>query len=380
MATGSFILHGATKKVGNLVTYKRDGKQIVRERATSVANPKSIGQASQRANFAPVAKFYSPLSVVLEKSYEGLSKAQSYSKFLKENIGLAKKNGWFLPKNYGFFPLPYELSSGTIRPLQYEMLVGTDALKIVGTEAMQDAGLTTIGGLSQVFIALGYSVGDQITVIVVKSDAERTELGSNFWPEFTRFIIAPDSTEPANFPGFDFSFEADDGIEIISNDTYSVKAGAIIVSRYQNKVWRRSTQFLAVNDVIADFLVSLDNKEVSIASYRQASGDIQSDVYLNGSTYEGSEAQTGASIQLSDGTAFTPRQLMQATNYAWVNGTVGTGDNRRAVIKLGVDYLLTSSTKGAISQEQLAGYAVVDGTQPDMKSWLMSQGVAASVF
>lgn len=380
MATGSFILHGSRKSVGNLVTYKRDGVQVVREKATSVANPKTIGQASQRSQFAPVAKFYSPLSVALEQSFEGLSKSKSYSMFLKANIDLAKKNGWFLPKDYAFFPLPYQLSAGTIRPLQYEMLVGTDALKIVGTETMEEATLTTIGGLSQLFVSLGYQVGDQITVIVVKSDAGRDDLGANFWPEFTRFIIAPESTEPANFPGFDFSFETDDGIEVISNDSYSVKAGAIIVSRWQGGVWRRSKQFLAVNDVIADFLVSLDNKAAAIASYRDGTGEIQSDVYLNGSTYAAGQADSGSSIQLTDGTAFTPRNLVVNNNpaYAWVRGVVGT-NQVDAVVAIGSDFLLSQTTKGALPEGAVSANTV-DGTQPAMKQWLLSVGVAQSVF
>lgn len=385
MAIGSFILHGSRKRVGNLVTYKRDGKQVVREKAAAVANPRTIGQAKQRALFAPVAKFYSPLSVVLEQSFEGLSKSQSYSRFLKENLKLSRNNGWYLPKGFAWFPMPYIVSKGTIRPVLYDMDDQANAIRLMDTDALYSVSLTTIGGISQVFLSLGYQAGDQITVIAAKTDGANVDFNANFWPEFVRFIIAPDSTEPANFDGFEFAFISGVGVIIRSNDQYVIVGGAIIVSRFQNGMWRRSSSMMDLVKKVLKWLRDWIKDERAIASYRDGTGDIQSDVYLNGSKVAAGMAGAGSSIHLVDGSSFTPRSLVIVQDgpdaYAYVAGTIGLVNTKRALVKLGDTYLLTKTTKGALpSSIVVSDFALIDGTQPEMKAWLTYNGVAQSVF
>lgn len=118
MAKGNLLLGTAKNSVGDVVMYRREGAQITRVRVRNVKNPKTDAQSFQRAIMAPIAKFYSPLSVVLERSFEGLSKAKSHNKFNQVNAGLARAGKWALPKGTGFFPMPYQLSKGTLPVIQ----------------------------------------------------------------------------------------------------------------------------------------------------------------------------------------------------------------------------------------------------------------------
>lgn len=382
MAKGSFILHGSRKSVGNIVTYKRDGVQVIREKATSVSNPKTAGQANQRALFAPAAKFFSPLSVMLEKSFEGLNKSKSYSRFLQQAIKDAKNNGWYLPKDTGFFPLPYMITDGTIRSMSYVIDAVEGLCFNFGTDIT--VAPTTIGDLSQLFMTNGYLVGDQVTIFLV---GQEDEMGQCY-PVYVRFLLAPESTELLSelSPALSFGINDEQIAVRFTNEPSYIRpyaAGAIIVSRYQNKVWRRSTQRVAVNSDIMEKITSLAWKESSIESYMEGgSGTVFSDVYLNGSTInnEGGDTSIVMQVQLDNGQAFTPTRLEYNPDYAEVTGRIGDGNAALTVpVKLGADWLLTSSTKGALP-EGTTPTRYVDGTQPAMKAWLMSQGVAQSVF
>ena len=77
MAKGNLLLGTAGNSVGDVVMYRREGAQVSRVRVRKIKNPKTDAQSLQRAAFSPVAKFYSPLAVVLERSFEGLSKMKS---------------------------------------------------------------------------------------------------------------------------------------------------------------------------------------------------------------------------------------------------------------------------------------------------------------
>lgn len=278
MAKGNLILGTAKNSVGDVVMYRREGAQITRVRVRNVKNPKTNAQSFQRAIMAPIAKFYSPLSVVLERSFEGLSKAKSHNKFNQVNANLARKNKWALPKGTGFFPLPYQLSQGTIPSVNVKNDGGS--LQYTIDIAHKGAAATTIGQMSADFIAAGYKAGDVVTVIAVSGK----EGSSNFFPLSMQFEI--DSASQV-----EISTLTTNGVSITSveNGGYEVKhvndllfACAVIVSRFDGNMWRRSTQSLVVDltkipDVTTDAAVA-----AAIASYGMTAGDGNPLVYLDG--------------------------------------------------------------------------------------------------
>lgn len=281
MAKGNLLLGTAGNSVGDVVMYRREGAQVSRVRVRKIKNPKTDAQSLQRAAFSPVAKFYSPLAVVLERSFEGLSKMKSYNKFLKTNIDLARTNGWLLPKGTGFFPLPYKLSQGTIT--RTNAYVNEDGQVQMGVPSAESA-FANMGTVSQALINKGYSNGDVVTVIAVIKDGT-----NDFRPVTSQFIIDSESTDAlSTFKGFTIiAALATQGELAFEPRTGSAVAGAIIISRFANDIWRRSTEFLNVLSTQMDSIDTPAYKKAAVASYGASNTDGNPLVYLDGDTLEG---------------------------------------------------------------------------------------------
>lgn len=281
MAKGNLLLGTAGNSVGDVVMYRREGAQVSRVRVRKIKNPKTDAQSLQRAAFSPVAKFYSPLAVVLERSFEGLSKMKSYNKFLKTNIDLARANGWLLPKGTGFFPLPYKLSQGTLQSVNLSYANGAVRLSQFPTGEK-----STIAEVSQAWVNVGYQNGDIVTFIAIVKDAD-----GNYIPSTLQFEINTESTEE------NFSWKLGRA-EIVYESVYRITisnaqegeklaAGAVIVARFENEKWRRSTQFLVCDPSDIAAITAADFKAAAIASYGMNAGDPNPLVYLDGDTLEG---------------------------------------------------------------------------------------------
>lgn len=284
MAKGNLLLGTAGNSVGDIVMYRREGAQVSRVRVRKIKNPKTDAQSLQRAAFSPVSKFYSPLAVVLERSFEGLSKMKSYNKFLKTNIDLARANGWLLPKGTGFFPLPYKLSSGSLPQLNYRTANNGLNFVLSGTSAVP-SDFTTIGHLSTLFINEGYRNGDVITIIVITG-----AVNTDFVPVVNQFIIDNKSSALMTdvFKGVSVEVDLDiSGLLLLFKITGSMAAGAGIVARYQNDVWRRSSQNLVVATTILSTIGTDNYKAAAIASYGATNTGDNPLVYLDGDTLEG---------------------------------------------------------------------------------------------
>lgn len=283
MAKGNLLLGTAGNSVGDVTMYRREGAQVSRVRVRKIKNPKTDAQSLQRAAFSPVAKFYSPLAVVLERSFEGLSKMKSYNKFLKTNIDLARANGWLLPKGTGFFPLPYKLSQGTLPAMVFNSTRVTGALNIVG--ATGSTAPTTIGELSSAMAGLGYVKGDVITVILIQGATNN--IGGSYVPFVAQFEYDTDSEVTVASALPNITIIAESGSWGFSLAQGTLAAGCVIAARFENDKWRRSTQALAVVDSIMTAIAATDYKAAAIASYGMNAGDPNPLVYLDGDTLEG---------------------------------------------------------------------------------------------
>lgn len=278
MAKGNLLLGTAKNSVGDVVMYRREGAQITRVRVRNVKNPKTDAQSFQRAIMAAIAKFYSPLSVVLERSFEGLSKAKSHNKFNQVNANLARKNKWALPKGTGFFPLPYQLSQGTIPAITVitngDGEVFTISISHVGEVA------TTVGQLSADFINAGYKEGDIVTIFGV------IQVNTNgvYFPVSIQFEVKADSTElltSLTKSGVSISVGEGGKWQVTEIDD-KICACAVIVSRFDGNMWRRSTQSLVVRQSIITNVTSDAAVAAAIASYGMTAGDGNPLVYLDG--------------------------------------------------------------------------------------------------
>lgn len=278
MAKGNLLLGTAKNSVGDVVMYRREGAQITRVRVRNVKNPKTNAQSYQRAIMAPIAKFYSPLSVVLERSFEGLSKAKSHNKFNQVNANLARAEKWALPKGTGFWPVPYQLSEGTLPEVSYSFSSDESLLHVVSNTAAP--GTTTVGHLSAMFVGNGFKDGDVVTFIMVCEG-----LNGGFYPQTKQFVIdsASEVLLTTAFPGWAVTILNEGGIGFnINSMGDSAKAGAVIVARFDGKMWRRSSQKLSTNLDLVREQFSKENVAAAIASYGPTAGDGNPLVYLDG--------------------------------------------------------------------------------------------------
>lgn len=291
----NIFLGSGSGSVGDVTSYRREGTQVSRLRVRQINNPKSYGQAEQRNFMAPVSKFYAPLAVALEQSWEGKTPSASYSAFAARNISLARAKGWYLPKGTGFYPMPYQVTQGTLRPVPLVPATDLSAngiqVEVAITSAMEG---DTIGALSKALVSLGYSNGDQITVIFAHDAGN-----GSFYPTYYRFFLNVDSTDLLTTLPFTVAPLVAEATSIsfkpIGDDAV---AGTIIVSRYENEKWRRSTQTMLVSEDILTAITSETAKENAIASYRDGAFVPISEVYLNGATGN-ANAATMATIAIS---------------------------------------------------------------------------------
>lgn len=279
------FLGSGSGSIGDVVSYRREGTQVSRMRVREIKNPRTYSQAEQRNFLAPVSKFYAPLAAALEQSFEGKSTAKSYAAFSSEAVKKARLNGWYLPKGTGFFPLPYKLSHGTIAPLPQVLdpAGGNPQLQINITIVSEGADpITTVGGIVPSFVAAGYKEGDQITVITVKRSAD-----GSYVPAYKRFFLDAESTETlASAFGQNVSAAVPGDSNLIVELAAGHVAAAVIVSRYENEKWRRSTQALMVDTDTLELVTGETAKENAIASYMDGEYVPVSEIYLNGSTQQ----------------------------------------------------------------------------------------------
>lgn len=280
MATYNIFLGSGVRSVGDVTLMRRNGKQVARLRLRTIKNPRSEAQATQRNFVAPVMRFYGALRTVLKGSYQGLNTDASYNAFQRVNIALARTNGWYLQKGAGFFPMPYQLSRGSITPVPYYWYSDNLGYGIGLNFNVAGEGVSTVGYLSTWFVRNGYKQGDVVTIIVVTLDDE-----GGYYPESFQFYVNTSSSVPIeNVIGTNVSLFSRNGKVVIVSGVRSMVAGAVIVSRYQGRNWLRSTQSLSVSPVEIAKLQSEEWREAAIASYMAGGSESGGGVYPGGDT------------------------------------------------------------------------------------------------
>lgn len=264
-------------KLGNIVGYKgRDGKRLARIRQTEVKNPKTDGQIFQRMILATASKAYGLMKSITDHSWQGVSYggvSQSY--FLKKAMERIRK---FVADSMAVFP------STITDPLQWVGLARPDRLNEAGYGLQISEGtIPSVGAtygqdpegeqgelilsrlgtavpdepqggytIKNLMDALGAEVGDQITAVaiyadgsfkrsryIIKSDASATELNAVWTGDANMAVLDNDSiVTDLNIAVFK------SGVLCTSANDNEIAAQAIIISRKENGVWKRSTEYM----------------------------------------------------------------------------------------------------------------------------------------
>ena len=265
MAKGIGLIGNFRGKVGNMVGYNlkdSNNKQTqgVRVYQPVVKNPKTYGQAEQRAKLAPINATYRALKAIIDRGQEGKAYGNK-SRLAWLSAAMKAFNGAWYEKGAAVgYPALIPLTKGSLsQPFTLDPDQGSMAINVTG---ITSAGTTTIGALSTALIAAYPTLanGDQITFVVILSD------GTNMKSFFESIVI--ETTSTAAIPSF---MSITDGvIQIVANGGDQV-AQAIIVSREgDNGSHLRTSSSLISTDNYELSLLETAAKEAAIKSYMAA--------------------------------------------------------------------------------------------------------------
>ena len=325
MAKGNLILGTASRSIGDVTMYRRNGQQVSRARVRKIGNPRTEGQAKQRMLQAALTRFYSPLASCLEKSFEGKNKMDSYSKYLSVNNRIGR-NMFAVPKNAGWVPVPVKVSGGTMPSPNISYNETADAGFILDASFEQGANVN-LGTLSQALMdAYGLSEGDQVTVIAAINRTTADE--PNFTPVYFRFFLKPSSVDAMpSFGGVSFADGGDNIVAIVHPDD-ALAGVAVIFSRYENNAWRRSNSFMVLAPNVLEDFTGTEGIAKWLDEWMNGSTVPTSDVYLNGSTESQLAPHAGSVTVTLNGTSYTfigsGHRVIGQNDYAYLITSDGT--------------------------------------------------------
>lgn len=225
MAKGIGLIGNFRGKVGNMVGYNlkdSNNKQTqgVRVYQPVVKNPKTYGQAQQRAKLAPINVTYRALKGIIDRGQESKRYGnKSRLAWLKDALK-AFDGGWFEKGAVITAPALVPLTKGSLPNLFPVANTADNCVITFATAAAQAP--ATIGDLSTAIKANFPQVedGDQITFVDIHSTANGMEVSVE--------SIVIDTTSTASIPAV---FTAATGSLTFAPNGANMAAGAIILSR-----------------------------------------------------------------------------------------------------------------------------------------------------
>lgn len=304
MAKGNLFLGQAKGKVGSVVFSRAFGQQITRTKPTSVRNPKTIGQNTQRAILATIAKSAAAMTALVDHSFAGITYgAESVRYFRKVNMGILRnlylntQNGANLvAKGGSFVPNPLKVSEGNL-PSFVSVVDDNDIGFLQNTASpLPSSGNISVSVFLEAFPYL--QGGDQITLVkVVKvNDGELIDGDALFTVSLDRIVFSPTAFDNKNATIIEegnsyidtnfLDLTKTTNAACIGHDPATGGLGftdhgtcyyaALILSRKVNNTWQRSSQYLEQ----INFNDHTDN-ESAIASYGATASLSDATEYLN---------------------------------------------------------------------------------------------------
>lgn len=271
-----------------------DGKQITKERVTSVKNPKTAGQSAQRMKLAPAQQFYGALDDVLDHSFQGVQYGEkSRQRFM--SMAMKQNGGPYVIKDYKqFVPGSYTISTGNLTPVNLrEYIDGDSALTSLHTtlkaETYIDAQRADVVN-DIVNNNLGFEIGDKISLLFIVHNSTtntyhplkiqiilETSVPNDDTDEFDVFLQI---TQPSADGFFRVSLDEPSSLGL-PEGSYPVALG-IIHSRGNQSDSLRSNAAMTIGNHVKDRFYSDAAFRVALQSYATETGvPVGDEWYLN---------------------------------------------------------------------------------------------------
>lgn len=300
-----FLGH-ARGKVGDVVFSRVNGRQITRALATQVANPRTDGQNTQRAIFSTIAKAAAALEPIVNHSFANVAYGTaSMQHFRKLNLPILRADYLagaavnLTPKGGGFLPNHLQVSQGSLPAFGFDIQAGENPAWFQNELRLnaQEADIE-VSAFKQVYPYL--QGGDQLTLLRINKISGDLAVGDAFFTmSYDRIVFAPNAfdneevvvvtsggrlntsiLDMTKTTRADMLVKVESGsgslLGVSRQNGENPYAVALILSRYVNNAWQRSTQFLEICET-----VEVSNNDANIATYGNTASDVTSDEYLN---------------------------------------------------------------------------------------------------
>lgn len=281
------LRRGSTKSLTFQVV---NGAQVTKDRVTYVKNPRSYAQATQRSKMAAVADAYRALSTICDHSFESVAYGPaSRREFMSLNLSRPIKpepKGFSLPIGVGL-----QVSNGSLADVS-----SVNDFKLFPTKQ----GVSGAYQLDAEWVKLvlaqspNLQAGDELTFVACALDGVvATYVDGKMLPT-VKYAIASIVLDPASNMNTEWSYDAahsrfvhSSGFSMeVGGSTWDVAdsliiASGIIVSRYAESKWRRSTCILNEMGVMAESGYTDDYFDACIASYMDEPSVAESKKQLN---------------------------------------------------------------------------------------------------
>ena len=262
MAKGIGLIGNFKGKVGNTVGYKltasNNGQtQGLRVYQPVVKNPKSAGQAEQRAKLLAVNATYRALKMVIDRGNEGLPYGNKSRLAWLKGALKATQMPWFVKGAVPDAPVGCQLTKGSLPSVDYSN--NKDTLEIMVPDLAAGTAVDTVGKLSTALLAgiPALKEGDQLTMVAIleNTNGNVTDVKS--------IVLNSTSAEAQSF------FTVAVG-KVQLEYQYHLLGYSIIVSREgANGEHLRSNESLVIPAVIMEQApYNAASKAAAIASYR----------------------------------------------------------------------------------------------------------------
>ena len=284
------LRRGSTKSLTFQVV---DGKQVTKDRVAYVKNPRSYAQATQRAKMATVADAYRALSTICDHSFESVAYGPaSRRQFMSLNLARAIKpepKGFSLPIGVGL-----QVSKGTLADIStvsnFELFPAKDG--VTNSYPLDAAWVNSVLAQSP-----NLQAGDELTFVACALDKVFVTNVNGAALPTVKYAVASIVLDPASEINAKWSFDSAHSRFVHSSgftmeyadpnpgvDKSLIIAYGVIVSRYADSKWRRSTCILGeMNNMTVNGYTD-EYFDACIASYMDAPTVAESKKQLNQAT------------------------------------------------------------------------------------------------